>query len=112
MDAWILFIASFAALAATSFVVMAVLWLKKLRIAVTMALGETAHQHIRSVQRLNDNLAQIQKQQRALELHLQNLAKAYARLQKDFDDITSQTDASDIEESSTMPSASGDRTVH
>lgn len=112
MNIWIFLIAAFAAIAATSFVVMAFLWLKKLRVAVTMALGETAHHHIRSVQRMNDDLAQIQKRQRALELHLHNLTKAHARLQQDFEDISSQIETMEPEEPPAMPPSSDDRTVH
>lgn len=80
MTIWaIAFIAS-TAVAAAGFVVVAVLWLKKLRETLAVALGETAGQQIRTAQRLSESLAQLQRQQSAYEQRIQTLAEANLHL--------------------------------
>ncbi len=64
---------------------------------MTLALGETAIQHIRNAQRLNDSLAQIQKEQRFFALQLQNLAKAHTQLKHDVGELSGQTETTDPE---------------
>lgn len=81
---WIFVFAAAVALAATGFVAVAVLWLRKLRETVSAALTEAANQQVRTAQRLSEAVAQVQKQQRSYDQQLQNLAQANMRLRQEL----------------------------
>lgn len=82
MQDWILAFASVTALSVTAFVVVAVMWLKRLRETVSATLAETANQQVRTAQRLGDQIAQLQKQQRHYEQQLQILAQTSTQLRQ------------------------------
>ncbi len=108
MNGWVLALAVSTALVATGFVVVAVLWLKKLRQTVASALSEAAHQQVRVAQRLSENVGQVQKQQRNLEQQMQNLVQANVKLRQDVAAIATRVEHSEREHFP-MPM---DRTVH
>jgi hypothetical protein len=87
-----LVLAGTVAIAATAFVVMTLLWLKKLRETVFSLLGETAGQQIRTAQRLNERLALIEKRHRLYERQIDALASANARLQHELVEIAGDAD--------------------
>jgi conjugal transfer/entry exclusion protein len=103
---YIVLFAVVMALSTTAFVVVAVLWLRKLRETVSGTLAESVNQQIRTAHRLGEAVAQVQKQQRTYEQQLQNLAQANMRLRQEL-----ATVAHRLEHTETDP-ARGDRTVH
>lgn len=105
---WVLAFAAFTALAATGFVVVAVLWLKKLRETVSTTLGETAGQQIRTAQRLSEAIGQTQKQQQQHEQRLQTLLQANMRLRQDLSTIIARMETNERE----RQSQPDDRTLH
>ena len=90
MQNLILAFAAVTALSATGFVVVAVLWLRKLRETVSQALTESASQQVHTAQRLGESIAQVQKQQRGYEQQLQTLAQANAQLRQGLVSVASQ----------------------
>ncbi|MBV8060612.1 MAG: hypothetical protein JO126_05455 [Alphaproteobacteria bacterium] len=82
MQDWILAFASVTALSVTAFVIVAVMWLKRLRETVSATLTESANQQVRTAQRLSDQIAQLQKQQRHYEQQLQVLAQTSTQLRQ------------------------------
>lgn len=84
MQDWIVVFAAITAVSATGFVVVAVMWLRKLRETVSISLAEAANQQVRSAQRLGEALAQVQKQQSHYDQQLQNLAQAGLRLRQEL----------------------------
>ncbi len=105
---WLIVLAAVTALAATTFTVIAVLWLKKLRETVSVTLTESAGQQIRTAQRLSEALGQMQKQQRTYEQQLQNLAQANMRLRQDLTSVTSRLEHNEREHNVNL----ADRTLH
>lgn len=95
MNAWaILFIAS-TVLAALGFVAVAVLWLKKLREALSIALGETAHQQVRTAQRFGETLAEMQRHQRLYEQRLQTLTEANIHMRQELNALAGKIELSE-----------------
>jgi len=102
---WILAFAAVTSLSATGFVVVAVLWLRRLRETVSVALAEAANQQVRNAQRLSDSLAQVQKQQRNYEQQLQLLSQANTQLRQGLVSVATRLDHSN-------EGARGDQTIH
>jgi hypothetical protein len=102
MQDWVLTFTAVSGLSATAFVVIAVLWLRKLRETVSAALAESANQQVHTAQRFSEAIAQVQKQHRGYEQQLQTLAQANVQLRQGLVSIASQlqhgqTDASRVE---------------
>ena len=108
MPYWVLLLAVSTTLAATGFVVVAVLWLKKLRQTVQTAMGDIASQQVLNAQRLSETIGQLQKQQRTLETQIQNLAQANDRLRQDMTAIATRVEHSERE----MAQSSSARILH
>jgi biopolymer transport protein ExbB/TolQ len=98
--------AGFSTLCAAGFIVVAILWLRKLRETVAAALAEAARQQLRTSQRLNDAVAQVQKQQRGYEQQLQILSQANAQLKQGLVTVASRLDVNRAD------ALRGDQTVH
>jgi predicted nucleic acid-binding Zn-ribbon protein len=58
-----------------------------------VALSEAAGQQIRTTQRLNESIAQVQKQQDAYNHQIQVLAQAGMRLQQELSNVTNRLDS-------------------
>jgi chromosome segregation ATPase len=107
MSQWIIVaLTAMTALSATGFVVIAVLWLRRLRETVSTALTEAANQQVRTSQRLGDAIAQLQKQQQHYEHQLQTLAQAGLRLRQELVNMSTRL------EHSQSDIARGDHTLH
>lgn len=104
-DLMLLF-AGLSTLCAAGFIVVAVLWLRKLRETVASALAEAARQQLRTSQRLNETVAQVQKQQRGYEQQLQILSQANAQLKQGLVTVASRLDVSRSD------AMRGDQTLH
>ena len=103
MTDWaIAFIAS-TTLGAAGFVVIAVLWLKKLRETLAVALGETANQQIRTAQRLSESLAQLQRQQTLYEQRIHSLTDANNQLQRELHYLANKVETSEREQPAPHP---------
>lgn len=94
------------ALSLTGFMIIGVMWLRKLRETVACNLGETATQQILTAQRLSENIDQLQKQQRSYEDRLQALAQANAQLRQGLVNMATRLDHTESE------STRGDHTLH
>ncbi|HAX92058.1 MAG TPA: hypothetical protein DCY07_07625 [Rhodospirillaceae bacterium] len=90
MSLWGLVFVISTGLAAMGFVVVAVLWLKKLRETLATTLGETAGQQIRTAQRLGDSLSHLQRQQQNQEQRLQDLMELNDRMRREINVLTSR----------------------
>lgn len=90
MQEWMLVFSAVTGLSAAGFVVVAVLWLRKLRETVSQALTESANQQVQTAQRFSEAIAQVQKQQRGYEQQLQTLAQANAQLRQGLVSVASQ----------------------
>jgi hypothetical protein len=88
----ILALAAITSVSATAFVVVSVLWMRKLRQTVSSALSESAHQQVRTAQRLGDAIAQVQKQQRNYDQQLQLLAQANSQLRQGLATVATRLD--------------------
>ena len=106
MQDWIVGFTAVTALSAIGFVAVAVLWLRKLRESVASALAEAANQQVRTAQRLNDALAQVQKQQHNYEQQVQNLAQAGLRLRQELVNVATRLDHTQAD------AVRGDSTIH
>ncbi len=106
MQDWIVVFAAITAVSATGFVVVAVLWLRKLRETVSTALAEAANQQVRTAQRLSDALAQVQKQQHNYDQQLQNLAQAGLRLRQELVNVNARLEVHQSD------AVRGDSTIH
>jgi hypothetical protein len=100
------------AVSAAGFVVIAVLWLKKLREAVSTAIGETAHQQIRAAQNLGDSISKMQKQLRLHDQQFQTLALSHSRIKHDLESIAGRMDPEAAEVDDPAPCRVSARTVH
>jgi DNA anti-recombination protein RmuC len=94
------------AFSAAGFMVVAVLWLRKLRDTVSSSLAEAANQQVRTAQRMNDSLAQVQKQQRNYEQQLQLLSQANTQLRQGLVSMATRL------EHASSDSVRGDQTIH
>lgn len=103
MTLWsIAFILS-TALGAAGFVVVAVLWLRKLRESLGGALAEAARHQMRTTQRLSETIASLQRQQQATEQRLEILAQANLRLKSELDQLAGRVETTDPTTTSTPP---------
>ncbi|MDX2027493.1 MAG: hypothetical protein SFW62_02530 [Alphaproteobacteria bacterium] len=102
---WITLCAAVTAISATGFVVVAVMWLRKLRETVSVALAEAASQQVRTAQRLSEALAQVEKQQRGYEQQLQILSQANTQLRQGLANVATRLE-------NPANTARGDQTVH
>ncbi len=107
MQDWTLYLVPFSIATTLAFVAVTVLWLRKLRETVALALTESASQQVRTAQRLGDALAQIQKQQRAYEQQLQLLAQANTQLRQGLVNVATR-----LEHSNPDFGRGSDHTVH
>ena len=80
------------AFSAMGFVFVAVVWLRKLRDTVSGALAEAATQQIRTAQRMNESIAEVQKQQDNYNRQIHVLAQAGLRLQQELSNVTNRLD--------------------
>jgi hypothetical protein len=103
---WVAAFSGAIAVSAAVFVTVAVLWLRRLRQTVSMTLAETAAHQVRTAQKLGEAVGQLQKQQRAYEQQLHNLAQASLKLRQELTSVTHQLEQADLD------AARGDRTVH
>jgi len=104
MTEWaIAFIAS-TGLAAAGFVVVAVMWLKKLRETLALTLGETAGQQIRTAQRLSETIATLQRQQTLYQQRLQTLTDANIHMRQELNDLAGKVEMTERDQSPTLPS--------
>ena len=101
---WIAALSGLVALSAAIFMAVAVLWLRKLRSTVSATLAETATHQVHSAQKLGEAVGHLQKQQRAYEQQLHNLAQASLKLRQELTTVAHR-----LEHSDELP---GDRTVH
>jgi len=106
MLVWLVAFSGATALFAAGFVVVAVMWLRKLRETVSSAVNESANQQMRTAQRLGDAVAHMQKQQRAYEQQLHNLAQASLKLRQELTSVAHRLEHHDPD------IMRGDRTVH
>ena len=82
MQEWLLALAAVTAVSATGFMVVGVMWLRRMRETVSHTLAEAANQQVRLSQRLNESIAHVQKQQRNYEQQLQLLSQANTQLRQ------------------------------
>ena len=104
---WLYLFAGAIALSALGFVCVAVLWLRKLRDAVSSSMTEAAGQQILNAQRLGDTVARLQKQQDNYTKQINVLAQAGMRLQQELSTLSSRLDHSQEE-----GQRSGRQTLH
>jgi biopolymer transport protein ExbB/TolQ len=103
---WIYLFAGAAMLSLVGFLFVVVTWLCRLRDTVSAALTEAAGQQIRTAQRMNESLAQVQKQQESYNQQIHVLAQAGLRLQQELSNVTSRLDNTQSE------STRGTQTLH
>ncbi len=106
MIEWVLVLAAASIFSAIAFITLGVMWLRKLRETVAVALTEAARHQVRSSQRLSDAVAELQKQQRNHEQHLQILSQANLQLKQGLTSVASRIDISQSD------ATRGDQTVH
>ena len=106
MQDWLLSMVAVTVVSAACFMVVGVLWLRKLRETVASALTEAANQQVRTAQRLSDALAQVQKQQRGYEQQLQLLSQANTQLRQGLVSVATRLDNGQTD------TARGDQTIH
>jgi DNA anti-recombination protein RmuC len=106
MQELILALVAISAISAAGFVVVAVMWLRKLRQTVSSALTEAASQQVRTAQRLGDALAQVQKQQRNYEQQLQLLSQANTQLRQGLVNVATRLEHSGTD------AGRNDHTIH
>lgn len=109
MSIWVIAFAASTALACAGFVVVAVLWLKKLRDTLASALKETASQQLRTSQRFGETIAQMQRKQQLYEQRLQTLTEANIRMRQELNLVAGKIE---IEEHAEKAPASSSRLFH
>lgn len=90
MQEWILGFAAVTGFSVVCFMAVAVLWLKRLRDTVSIALTESANQQVQTSQRFSEAIAQVQKQQRNFETQLQNLTQSNTQLRQGLVSVATQ----------------------
>ena len=90
MQELILGFAAITGLSAAGFVVVAVLWLKKLRETVSSALTESATQQVQTARRFSEAIAEVQKRQSDFEDQLQALSQANNQLRQGLVTVATQ----------------------
>jgi glycosyltransferase A (GT-A) superfamily protein (DUF2064 family) len=106
MQDLVLIFSAITGVSAAGFVIVAVLWLRKLRETVSSALTESANQQVQTARRFSDALAEVQKQQRGYEQQLQNLAQANSQLRQGLVNVASQLQQGHAD------AARGEPTIH
>lgn len=84
MNIWAATLIASTLLAAAGFVVVAVLWLRKLRDALAATLGENAGTQIRTTQRLTMTIDQLLHRQELYEKRLLTLTEANIKMRQDL----------------------------
>ena len=100
MTEWIILFAGATTLSAIGFVCVAVIWLRKLRETLSLALTESAEQRERTTQHLTKSLRQVQSQQDSTTRQIQVLAQAGIRLQQELTSVTNRLDSTQTQISS------------
>ena len=90
MQELILGFAAVTAVSAVGFVVIAALWLRKMRDSMSAALTESANRQVQTAQRFSEAIAQVQKQQRSYEQQLQILEQANSQLRQGLVTVATQ----------------------
>ena len=103
MQELMLAFAAVTGISAAGFVVVAVLWLRKLRETVSSALAESANQQVQTAQRFSEAISQVQKQQRNCEQQLQTLAQANAQLRQGLVNVASQLQQGQVDATRVEP---------
>ncbi len=106
MQEWLFTLVAITAFSASCFMVVAVMWLRKLRDTVSSSLAEAANQQVRTAQRLNETVAQVQKQQRGYEQQLQLLSQANTQLRQGLVSMATRLEHANPE------TPRGDQTIH
>ncbi len=109
MEIWVIAFVASTALAAAGFVVVAVLWLKKLRDALAGALGDASAQQLRTSQRFGETIAQMQRKQQLYEQRLTTLTEANIRMRQELNLIAGKIEVAEHAEKSP---ASSSRMLH
>jgi len=107
MQDLVLAFAAITSVSAMAFVVVAMLWLRKLRETVAIALTESANQQVRTAQQFGEAVAHVQKQQRMYEQQLQNLAQANSQLRQGLVNVASQ-----LQQGPSHDAARAEPTIH
>lgn len=94
---WMLIFSGTVALSAVGFVYVAVIWLRKLRETVSVALSEAAGQQIRTAQRMSESIAQLKKQQDNYAQQIHALAQAGMRLQQELSSVATRLENTQAE---------------
>ncbi|MFA5040655.1 MAG: hypothetical protein WC464_03360 [Bdellovibrionales bacterium] len=94
---WVILFAGVAALSAAGCVLIAVIWLRKLRETVIATLTETAGQQILTAQHLSESIARLQKQQDNYAQQVQTLAQAGLRLQQEISNVSNRLTSAQTE---------------
>ena len=97
MSEWVLLFATATSLSAIGFICVAVIWLRKLRETVALALSEAAGQQIRTAQRHNQLISQLQKQHDTLGQQVHTLAQAGLRLQHEISNVSNKLESAQDE---------------
>lgn len=84
MTIWVVTLLASTVLAAAGFVVVAVLWLRKLRDALATTVGENTGNQIRSTQRLAMTVEQLLHRQELYEKRLLTLTDANIKMRQDL----------------------------
>jgi hypothetical protein len=95
LDIWVPCLAASTALAASVFVVVAMLWLKKLRATVQATMREIAGQQVCNAQRMSDCVGNLRKQQQSLEQQLHDLSQSSVRLRQEMVAIAARIEMSE-----------------
>ena len=90
---WLFLFAGATALSAVGFLAASLLWLRKLRETLLGSLSEAMGQQILTAQRLNEAIAQLQKQQGNSNQQIQTLAQAGLRLQQEITNVSARLDS-------------------
>ena len=98
--------AAVSAFSATGFVVIGVMWLRRMKETVADALSETANQQIRTAQHFGDAISQLQKQQQHYDQQIQTLAQAGLRLRQEIINVSARL------EPNNQDTPRGDQTFH
>lgn len=95
MTIWAIALILSTSIAAVGCAVVAVVWLKKFRDTLAVALGETAGQQVRTAQRLSESLAQLQRQQTAYDKRIQSLTEANLILQRELNHLADKVETNE-----------------
>ncbi len=103
---WLYFFTAAIAVSTACFVVFAVLWLRRMRDTVSVALSEAAKQQIHSMKRMSESIARLEKQQENYTLQINALAQAGLRLRQEL------TSVAELLGNSPSEKTRGNQTIH